>query len=300
MIGAHRALSPLVTLLDTEPQQTDELSGLLQCFRWSVLDYAKLALPSGRSRSFRDAGVRFHYVADGAVRFPGVAGPEPLLAGDFLILPRAGEHELVPVQDAVVLTGMLRLESPIADELLDRLPDSVLVSSLIAREPLVAALLEGMSAEACAERPGSGSVISGLANVVATTAIRTWIEHGRGSADARTGAVRDVDIARAVAAIQADPGRPWSIEVLAQVALASRSAFVKRFSEVTGVPPARYVTMVRVREAKRLLQQPDASVSQVAVLLGYGSDAAFSRAFRRVAGAPPSVWRRRDPLPVAR
>lgn len=152
-----------------------------------------------------------------------------------------------------------------------------------------------MSREAGTDRPGSSSVVSRLANVVATAAIRTWIESGCGDADLLTVAVRDSDVARAVAAIHRDPGEPWTVESLARVALASRSMFAERFREATGESPVRYLARVRMEHAKRMLQEPTASVANIATSLGYGSDAAFSRAFRRFEGVAPTAWRRAEP-----
>ncbi len=283
-----------MTVLEPRPRPADELSALLERFQWSVAEYRKLRLRRREAHRFVESETRFHFVASGTVEFRGVAADKPLQAGDFLLLPRGGDYEAVAHEDAVLQTGTLELDSPAPAELLARLPDFVLACSLVAKEPFIAALLEGMSTEACTDRPGSASVVSKLANVVATAAIRAWIESGCGATDLLTVAVRDADVARAVAAIHREPGQPWTVESLARLALSSRSAFAERFREVTGEPPARYVARVRMEEAKRMLQEPYASVAQVAVTLGYGSDAAFSRAFRRFAGSPPTEWRRAD------
>jgi AraC-like DNA-binding protein len=290
------ALEDCVTLLDRPIAPADDLSDVLGQFQWSAVENHLLPLAIGERRRFDGPGVRFHFVARGEVEVSGVDIPSPLRTGDFLLVPRGG-HELRAREAAVLQTGLLQLESPRASELMDKLPEYVFAKSLTQKEPFVAALLEGMTAEWIAGRPGSASVASRLADVVVTTAIRTWVESGCGRILAI--ALRDAEIARAVAAIHGDPGRDWSVDSLARLAHTSRSSFIERFRETTGEPPARYVTRVRIDEAKRMLRQHHASVAQVAATLGYGSDAAFSRAFRRVAGEPPTSWRRLVAVPTA-
>lgn len=292
MARGSRALYRSVTLLDPRSRAGDAVSELLDRLHFSVRDYRRLELRRGTPASFVDDGARFHFVAEGTVDFVGIATTKPLRAGDFLILPRGGAYDAVPLGHAVLQSGALELGSPVGSTLLAQLPDFVLACSFVAKEPFVAALLEAMSREACTDRPGAASVVSRLANVVATAAIRTWLESGCADTELLTVAVRDADVARAVAAIHRDPGRAWTVDSLARVALASRSMFAERFREATGEPPARYLARVRMEHAKQLLQQPSVSVAQVATSLGYGSDAAFSRAFRRFAGVAPTAWRR--------
>lgn len=284
-----------MTLLDPRPGTGDAVSELLERLHWTVREHRRVHLRRGVPASFVDDGPRFHFVAAGVVDFVGIATSKPLRAGDFLLLPRGGAYDAVPAGDSVLQSGSLELDTPLGSALLAQLPDFVLACSFVAKEPFVAALLEAMSRESDADRPGAASVVSRLANVVATAAIRTWIESGCVDAGLLTVAVRDADVARAVAAIHRDPGRPWTVDSLARVALASRSMFAERFREATGEPPARYLARVRMEHAKQLLQEPSVSVAQVASTLGYGSDAAFSRAFRRFAGVAPTVWRRASP-----
>jgi AraC-like DNA-binding protein len=285
-----------VSLLETAVGDADDVDDVLAQFQWAALENRLLELPAGARHPFAGPGVRFHFLARGAVRLVGAQLDVSLHAGDFLLLPRGGRHDVTAEDDAVLQTGALQLASRHAPELAERLPDQVLAKSLAQKEPFVATLLENMAAEWVAGRPGSASVASRLADVVATTAIRTWVESGCGRI--LSIALRNVEIANAVSAIHADPGRDWTVEALARLAHTSRSAFIEHFRETTGEPPARYVTRVRMDEAKRMLQHPRASISQVAATLGYGSDAAFSRAFRRVAGVAPTVWRRPPAAPA--
>ena len=137
-----------------------------------------------------------------------------------------------------------------------------------------------MYREASSARAGSGSVIERLADVVASAAVRIWLERGCGDARQWLAAARDPHLGRALDAIHGDPGSPWTVESLARLAQASRSQFAEQFKDAIGDTPARYLTRVRMERAERMLRA-GASVTDIAFQLGYESDAGFSRAFRR-------------------
>ncbi|MEZ5081515.1 MAG: AraC family transcriptional regulator [Thermoleophilia bacterium] len=105
--------------------------------------------------------------------------------------------------------------------------------------------------------------------------------------------VRDECVGAALALIHASPGEEWTVEGLGTRVGLSRSALHERFTRMVGMAPMQYLTRWRMQvAATRLLETRD-PVLVIAQSLGYGSEAAFSRAFRRVVGAAPSEWRRR-------
>ncbi len=104
---------------------------------------------------------------------------------------------------------------------------------------------------------------------------------------------RDARIARACEAIAAGPAEPWTVAKLARVAGLSRAAFARRFAAEIGVPPLRHVAQVRMRLAAAALAGTDASLAEVAAEVGYATEFALSRAFRRLVGEPPGAYRRR-------
>ena len=104
-------------------------------------------------------------------------------------------------------------------------------------------------------------------------------------------ALRDPALAPALACLHADPGRDWTVSELAHQAAVSRSLLDQRFREVLGLSPIRYLTEWRMHIAVELLASSDLSVGQIARRVGYDSQEAFSRAFKRRMGAAPSVWR---------
>ena len=104
--------------------------------------------------------------------------------------------------------------------------------------------------------------------------------------------LRDRHVGRALALIHENPGRAWTIEALADDVALSRSAFYERFLRLIGQPPMQYLTQWRMQAAANLLRQSNAPVASIALDVGYESEAAFARAFKRLVGTPPASWRR--------
>ena len=111
-------------------------------------------------------------------------------------------------------------------------------------------------------------------------------------------ALRDPVLAPALAALHADPGRKWSVPDLARASLVSASSLDQRFRDVLGMPPIRYLTGWRMHAARSLLSSAELGVGAVARRVGYDSDEAFSRAFKRVHGVSPGRWRRGSQAPA--
>jgi AraC-like DNA-binding protein len=88
------------------------------------------------------------------------------------------------------------------------------------------------------------------------------------------------------------PAQDWSIDELGRRVGLSRSAFHERFVQLIGVPPMQYLTQWRMQAAARLLLETRATVATIALEVGYESEAAFARAFKRLVGKPPAAWRR--------
>lgn len=156
------------------------------------------------------------------------------------------------------------------------------------KDPTLTMILDAMSAEI----RGHATVMARLADVLVTRVIRDWAESRRDDAEGWLAAVRDPRIGRAIAAVHQRPGDPWSLESLSRVAKVSRSVFAERFTSIVGVPPARYVAQWRMRLATEWLREGKTTVAEASTRLGYDSEAAFSRAFKRFVGRPPSAVRR--------
>lgn len=267
----------------------DAISSLLDRLRWTVTSYARQEIAAGSGQWFQGAAARFHHVVSGGATIRGPAGTIQLAASDVVLALRGGEYTVRADTKTVLLSTSM---DPVngQDLAAGRLPLFLLSCGFAGKEPLAATLLERMEAELATARPGATSVVSQLANVVASTALRAWVESGC-DVEGWHRAASDPDIARVTAAVHDDPGHPWTVDRMARIAHSSRSLFAERFRLVAGESPARFVLRIRMERAKHLLARDGLSVAQTAVTLGYGSEAAFSRAFRRLVGLPPSVWR---------
>ncbi|MEV1128342.1 AraC family transcriptional regulator [Agromyces sp. NPDC049794] len=286
------------TLPDVVDDAQRSIDRVLERLRWRVLEFGHRHLAAGAVAQDDGRGIRFHYVADGSLELRRERDePLTMQAGDFVMLPLSGSVQLRASRTVRLLSGSLALEDA-GGFATAAMPEVLFACGFRVQEPFFASLLETMHAEASSERAGSGSVIERLADVVASTAVRIWLERGCGSAREWLAAVRDPHLGRVIEAIREDPGSPWTVESLARLARASRSQFAEQFKDAVGDTPARYLTRVRMERAERMLRA-GASVGEVAYRLGYESEAGFSRAFRRHAGVPPSSWRRAVARPGA-
>jgi AraC-like DNA-binding protein len=155
-----------------------------------------------------------------------------------------------------------------------------------------------LAAETRDPQPGGEAIITRLADVLVIQAIRGWIAADPAAQTGWLGALRDPHLGQALALIHRDPAREWTVAALAAELAMSRSAFAARFSELVGVPAMQYVTDWRMQLARNRLRD-GASVAEVAGELGYRSEAAFSRAFKRVMGMSPGAARRDGELVLA-
>ncbi|WP_232665994.1 AraC family transcriptional regulator [Pseudonocardia sp. TRM90224] len=189
--------------------------------------------------------------------------------------------------------GAVRFDAPAARHLVASLPDVIHVQPEGPYDTgWVPATLSLMAAEAKELRPGGEAVITRLADILVIQAIRTWIRADAGANRGWLGALRDEYIGRAISLVHRDPARPWTLAALAQEVAMSRSAFAARFSALVGEPPMHYVTRWRMYLALDVLEGSGATVNELAGRLGYRSEAAFARAFKRVIGVSPGAVKR--------
>ncbi len=222
---------------------------------------------------------------------PGVDAP------DILDLDRkqvSERYELLRVEgdgeSCRMICGAVRFDHPAAQNLVELLPEIVRVDEPAAMQSTLALL----AAETIEPRPGGEAVVTRLADILVIQAIRAWIETDPEARAGWLGALRDERIGRALNLIHAEPERAWTVADLARDVAMSRSAFAARFTELVGVPVLRYLTEWRMRLAQGRLEEDGVTVATVAAELGYGSEAAFARAFKRVTGvAPRTAVRRR-------
>ncbi|WP_433271010.1 cupin domain-containing protein [Actinosynnema sp. CS-041913] len=140
---------------------------------------------------------------------------------------------------------------------------------------------------------GSGFIMSRLAETLFVYALRTYVSSSATTSHGWLAALSDPRLAPALRELHTDIAHPWTVEELARRAGMSRAAFAAAFKKKTGDTPINYVTCWRIYRAKRLLRDTRLSLQQIARTIGYDTDAAFSRAFRRAEGIAPGAWRRR-------
>lgn len=186
-----------------------------------------------------------------------------------------------------LLCGAVRFGHPAAATLVGVLPEILHLDA----EPLQGTLAL-LAAEAREPRTGGEAVITRLADILVIQAMRAWMETDPGARTGWLGALRDEQIGRAIALIHREPARDWTVASLARELAMSRSAFAARFTALVGEPAIAYLTRWRMQVALAALRDERATVAELAARLGYRSEAAFARAFKRETGMPPGAVRR--------
>jgi len=123
-------------------------------------------------------------------------------------------------------------------------------------------------------------------------ALRTYVESLPPGRSGWLAGLRDPPLARALALLHEEPGRAWTVDILAREAAMSRSALAERFTAIVGEPPMQYLMRWRLALAAQALRDSVEPIARVAERSGYDSEAAFNRAFKREFGVPPAAWRR--------
>jgi AraC-like DNA-binding protein len=186
----------------------------------------------------------------------------------------------------------VRFDNPAARDLIQILPSTIHAEPSDPPLDWMQGALGLMAAEARELRPGGEAVITRLADILVIQAIRSWIETDPAAQRGWLGALRDPQIGRAIALIHRHPERAWTVASLAGEVAMSRSAFAARFSELVGEPVMQYVTRWRMQVAHEALRSEGTTVAELAARLGYRSEAAFGRAFKREMGIPPGAAKR--------
>jgi AraC-like DNA-binding protein len=186
----------------------------------------------------------------------------------------------------------------------DRRPFNPLLASLprlLHMRKMSSAWLDGFARQVTKEsqlgRPGADSVLTRLAELMFIELLRRYLEELPAGLTGWLAGLRDESVGRVLALLHARPGYPWTLEELAREANSSRTSVAKRFAELLGQPPMQYLTQWRMQVAASLLSQSGAKVAAIGREVGYDSEAAFSRAFKKGTGMAPGAWRdarRRD------
>ena len=196
---------------------------------------------------------------------------------------------------STVICAAIQFDDPAAQQLIRFLPKVINVDAWSSPESeWIQSTLRLIAAEAKELRAGGETLITRLADILVIQAIRSWMARDTNAQTGWLGALRDRQIGRAIAMIHRDPARNWTVAGLAREIGMSRSSFAARFKELVGEPAMHYVVRWKVRAAAAWLKTGDITVGAAANRLGYESEAAFSRAFKRFLGKSPGAVKRQS------
>jgi len=147
--------------------------------------------------------------------------------------------------------------------------------------------------ESADKRAGGESVLAKLSELMFIEVVRRHLEALPPEQAGWLAGLRDPFVGKALSLMHAKPARNWTIEDLAKDVGLSRSVLAERFADLVGMPPMQYLAKGRMQIASGLLTGGNTNIAKVAAETGYGSEAAFSRAFKKLVGVPPSAWRHR-------
>jgi len=150
------------------------------------------------------------------------------------------------------------------------------------------------ASESANARPGSEALLERMSEMMFVDAVRRHIDSMPEQSTGWLAGLRDRFVGRALALMHDKPDFEWSIEELGNQVGLSRSALHERFVELIGQPPMAYLAQWRMQLASKMLRESQASVLSIAMRIGYDSEAAFGRAFKRIVGMPPATWRRKQ------
>ncbi|WP_028079693.1 AraC family transcriptional regulator [Solimonas soli] len=226
--------------------------------------------------------------------------PLQLQAGDLVVFPRGSAHTLqarradeAPQPDlySTLICGAFRFSSERQNPLLRALPEAFVVRA-DSGGPAFRELAQVLASSARRPLPGQQALLNKLADSLFVMAVCVYAAQAAGDGAGLLAALADPRLAKALAAIHMQPGTAWRVDTLARVAGMSRTAFSVEFTRRLGLSPFQYLTECRIAEARRLLADRRLSVAAIAEQLGYQSEAAFRRTFKRIEGVGPGQLRR--------
>jgi AraC-like DNA-binding protein len=266
----------------------------------------------------------YHLVVEGTcrARLPEDGAAVEFVAGDLVLFPQGDGHLLgsdlsrapVPASTLVQLSscggparivhggggartrivcGYLACDSRLCRPMLSALPPLVRVPlGGRAGASWILDTIQRAAEESRTPRAGTEAVLAKLSELLFVEAIRCHIESIPDDQRSWLAGLRDPQVSRALRFLHADPGRQWTVDELGREAGISRSALAERFALLIGEPPMQYLTRWRLALAARALKDGNDPIVRVAADVGYESEAAFNRAFKREFGMPPATWRR--------
>jgi AraC-like DNA-binding protein len=195
-------------------------------------------------------------------------------------------------EHATVVCGFLGCDARPFNPLLAALPRMLHMPGAAAKGGWVGHFIRVAVEEANVKRPGGEAVLERLSEMMFVDVVRRYLEDLPSNQTGWLAGLRDRFVGRALGLLHERPSHGWTIDELGDAVGLSRSALHERFAELVGQPPMQYLAQWRMQVASRLLLESTMNVASIALETGYESEAAFSRAFKRLVGVPPATWRR--------
>lgn len=269
--------------------------------------------------------ILYHYVVEGElrVRVDGEDGEGLVVgAGDVILLPRNDPHlvgsdlALPPVAGSDIIRspkdgglssihhgggggrtrmicGFLGCDGAEGNPVISTLPSLLKLNvEQGGAAEWIRSTFQYAAEEVAAGRPGAETVLAKLSELLFVEAVRRYAEALPLGQTGWLSGLRDPHVARALALLHHNIARPWNVDDLSREVGLSRSALAEHFIRLIGVPPINYLANWRMQVATQKLRNTSASLSQIADMVGYSSEAAFSRAFKKAFGTAPATWRR--------
>jgi AraC-like DNA-binding protein len=266
--------------------------------------------------------IDYHVVTSGSC-WGGIVG-EPAIhleAGDVIVFPQGDAHVMssapgmrgtpdtevyrrsdtqLPIaihqnrggsERSEVICGFLGCDARPFNPLLATLPRIIHVRRQAADDGVIAQFVRLALAESAARRPGGEVVLAHLSELLFVEVVRRHLSTLQPEYSGWLAGLRDEHVGRALGKIHQRAAHPWSLEKLAREVGVSRSALAERFAHFVGVPPMQYLAQWRMQLAATLLSSTAIGLAEMAERVGYGSEAALSRAFKRWVGVAPALWR---------
>lgn len=242
-----------------------------------------------------------HVISSAPGLQPNRREPEWVMArrNDPKPIPITVRHGLVDDQtrlpideaEAVLVCGFLGCDLKPFNPLVAALPRMLHLPAARAGD-WVSRVIDQAVVESNSPRPGGDAVLERLSEMMFVDAARRYLDSLPEDATGWLAGLRDRYVGKALALMHERPDQAWSVDDLAHDVGLSRSALHERFVQFVGQPPMQYLASWRIQVASRLLRETSRTVAAIALDVGYDSEAAFSRAFRRMVGLPPAAWRR--------
>lgn len=192
-----------------------------------------------------------------------------------------------------VMYGRLQFEQSSENPLISALPPLLVIKGEDGQKAdWLNTTMQFMLSEMMTNRPGSQTTIDYLTSILFIQAMRIYINSTGDCDRCWLRALKDPGIGQAINLIHRHPEKPWTAEDLAKKVQMSRTAFFVKFHALVGEPPNKYLTRWRMHKACQFLRLEHINIKQVAYLVGYGSEAAFSKTFKQWMGQPPGVYRK--------